>query len=224
MSKGIYHRDDYFTIKAQREGVRARSYYKLEDIDRKFQIFSHLNEKSWVLDLGCSPGSWVQYVLKKTNGKANIVGIDLKETQYFPEYTKQFHFIQGNVEEITEASLLQITEKRNFSVVMSDMAPDTTSNFDRDAYLSYELVLHSWEIAKNLFIRVSKKFPHEFSQKGVFIAKYFQGKESMKLFNQLRNEVKDLKKSINLFNLGKVKLFKPSSSRKKSREIYIIIK
>lgn len=224
MSKEIYYGNDYFTIKAQREGVRARSYYKLEEIDRKFQIFSYLNEKDWILDLGCSPGSWVQYVLKKTNGKANVIGIDLKKTQNFSEYIKKFHFIQGNIEEVTKSSLLQITKKRNFSVIMSDMAPDTTGNPDRDAYLSYELVLHSWEIAKSLLIRVSKKFPHEFSQEGVFIAKYFQGEESMELFNQLRNEVKDLKRSINLFNLGKMKLFKPNSSRKKSREIYIIIK
>ena len=66
---------DYYFHKAQNEGYAARSVYKLEEINNKFRI---LTNKSCVLDLGCSPGSWLQYTSKKVLPKGKLIGIDLK--------------------------------------------------------------------------------------------------------------------------------------------------
>ena len=66
---------DHYFYKAKSEGYVARSIYKLEEIDKKFHLISKGN---FVLDFGCSPGSWIQYVSKKIGKKGFVLGLDIK--------------------------------------------------------------------------------------------------------------------------------------------------
>ncbi|NQY74003.1 MAG: RlmE family RNA methyltransferase [Candidatus Margulisbacteria bacterium] len=181
--------DEYYTLKAKKLGIRARSYFKLEELDHKFKII-HDNNK--ILDLGAAPGSWIQYCRDKTKKKVSITSVDLKPIEPLNDFL--FNHIVENINDISVNSL-----GRDYDVVLSDMAPNTSGIKGQDTYESYELVLKAFSICKNVL-----------KDKGFFVAKYFQGEE----FQELRNELKQF------FNV--LKQFKPKSSRKKSKEIFFI--
>ena len=67
------HRHDTFFRKARNEGFAARAVYKLEDIDRRVRLF---HPGARVLDLGCRPGSWMQYACKAVGPHGKVVGVD----------------------------------------------------------------------------------------------------------------------------------------------------
>ncbi len=185
---------DHLTEKAKSQGYPARSVYKLEEIQKKFGL---IKKGDAILDLGCSPGSWLLYAAKEAGDQGRVFGIDLK-----PVETKLPDNVTAVQDDILRPEHRQIWEQEEgFDLVMSDMAPATTGRKDVDAARSAELCRMALDAAlKNL------------KTKGNFICKIFQGNE----FKAFEKEVKT--------SFTECRIFKPESCRKQSKEIYIIAK
>jgi 23S rRNA (uridine2552-2'-O)-methyltransferase len=186
---------DFYFKKAKKEKHLARSIYKLDEIDKKYKIFK---KGMSVIDLGCSPGSWLEYALSVVGDKGKIFGIDLKEVKKtFPPNVKT---VKGDIYnlEAFEKSLKE-TNMLFADIVMSDMAPNTSGMKDVDAYRSYELCIQALIVADK-FLKTG----------GTFITKIFQGED-------FKNFIDIIKKSFNNY-----KIYKPKSSRSESVEVYVI--
>ncbi|MBL4819015.1 MAG: RlmE family RNA methyltransferase [Deltaproteobacteria bacterium] len=131
-----YDRKDTYYRAAKRQGFVARSIYKLEEIDQSFKL---IPPKAHVLDLGCAPGSWLQYVEKKV-GKSGgrAVGIDLAPLAM--TFGPHVEFIQGDVFEVP-------IPEGSFDVVLSDMAPKTCGIKSVDQDRSMALCEQALDIA-----------------------------------------------------------------------------
>jgi 23S rRNA (uridine2552-2'-O)-methyltransferase len=113
-----HHRHDAFFKKARGAGFAARSVYKLEEIDRKLRL---LHRGDRVLDLGCRPGSWMQYALKVVGPSGAVVGIDRDP---LPQAIAGARVLCADIYTTPDAELLGPLAA--FDVVLSDMAPNTT--------------------------------------------------------------------------------------------------
>lgn len=191
-----YDRHDALYRKAKKEGFAARSVYKLEEIDRETKL---LHARDRVLDLGCAPGSWLQYVDQKlTHGAA--VGIDLLPTRV--ALTERVRVLQGDA---FETSLEELTGTppgeplRLFNVVLSDMAPNTTGIKTVDQARSLALCERALEVAERVLVRG-----------GNMCVKIFEGGD-MKQFLDSCKQV-----------FGTVKVKRPKGTRAGSVETYVI--
>ena len=186
-------RRDTYVRQSKVDGYRARSAYKLIEIDEKFKIFKG---GLTVIDIGAAPGSWSQYADKVTkNGK--LISIDLKKMEPIGSSLQ----IQGD---FTEEGVQREIKKNTTSkvdVVMSDMAVNTTGIKNIDSIQTGELCKEAMVFAKDLI-----------NENGYFISKIFMGGT----FNEIVAEGKKYFKE--------VKVFKPKSSRKDSKESFIICK
>ena len=186
-------RRDTYVRQSKVDGYRARSAYKLIEIDEKFKIFKG---GLTVIDIGAAPGSWSQYANKVSkNGK--LISIDLKKMEPIGSSLQ----IQGD---FTEEGVQQAIKKNTTSkvdVVMSDMAVNTTGIKNIDSIQTGELCKEAMVFAKDLL-----------NENGYFISKIFMGGT----FNEIVAEGKKYFKE--------VKVFKPKSSRKDSKESFIICK
>ena len=186
-------RRDIYVRQSKVDGYRARSAYKLKEIDEKFKIFKGGMS---VLDIGAAPGSWSQYVAKVVKS-GKIISIDLKEMENI-ENTLQ---IQGDFTLVDTQDQIKDYLKKKPDVVMSDMAVNTTGIKNIDSIQTGELCKEAMVFSKDVI-----------SEKGFFISKIFMGSTF--------NEIVALGKKL----FKEVKVFKPKSSRKDSKESFIICK
>jgi len=186
-------RRDAYVRQSKVDGYRARSAYKLKEIDEKFRIFKGGMS---VVDIGAAPGSWSQYVAKVVKS-GKIISIDLKEMESI-ENTLQ---IQGDFTSVDTQDQIKQYLKKKPDVVMSDMAVNTTGIKNIDSIQTGELCKEAMVFSKDVI-----------SEKGFFISKIFMGSTF--------NEIVALGKKI----FKEVKVFKPKSSRKDSKESFIICK
>ena len=183
---------DIFIRQSKIEGYRSRAVYKIKEIDDKFKI---LKNGISLIDLGAAPGSWTQYVAKKIkNGK--ILSIDLKRIDEIPN---TLHIIGDFANNKTQDKITKYFKEKKIDVILSDMAANTSGNKKVDSIVTGELCLEGLRFA----IKVLKK-------DGVFIAKFFMGS----IFNEIMTESKRFFKKTNVF--------KPLSSKKESKESFII--
>ena len=186
-------RRDAYVRQSKVDGYRARSAYKLIEIDQKFKIFKGgMN----IVDIGAAPGSWSQYASKKVKG-GNIISIDLKKMEEIPNTIQ----IQGDFTHEKIQYEIKNCLSKSLDVVMSDMAVNTTGIKNLDSIQTGELCKEAMFFSKNII-----------SEKGYFISKIFMGGTF--------NEIVALGKKI----FKEVKVFKPKSSRKDSKESFIICK
>jgi|TARA_B100001059_G_scaffold96615_1_gene95842 23S rRNA (uridine2552-2'-O)-methyltransferase len=186
-------RRDTYVRQSKVDGYRARSAYKLIEIDEKFKIFKG---GLTVIDIGAAPGSWSQYASKAVkNGK--IISIDLKEMEPIDNTTQIIGDFTNN--ETQEQIKNLLTDKTD--VVMSDMAVNTTGIKNIDSIQTGELCKDAMFFSKEII-----------SKNGFFISKIFMGGS----FNEIIQFGKKIFKD--------VKVFKPKSSRKDSKESFIICK
>ncbi len=186
-------RRDTYVRQSKVDGYRARSAYKLIEINEKFKIFKG---GMCVLDIGAAPGSWSQYVSKIVrNGK--IISVDLKKMEKI-ENTIQ---IKGDFTIQETQDDIKNYLSKEFDVVMSDMAVNTTGIKNIDSIQTGELCKEAMIFSKDVI-----------SNNGFFISKIFMGGTF--------NEIVALGKKI----FKEVKVFKPKSSRKDSKESFIICK
>ena len=186
-------RRDTYVRQSKVDGYRARSAYKLKEIDEKFRIFKGGMS---VIDIGAAPGSWSQYVAKVVKS-GKIISIDLKEMENI-ENTLQ---IQGDFTLVDTQNQIKEYLKKKPDVVMSDMAVNTTGIKNIDSIQTGELCKEAMVFSKDVI-----------SEKGFFISKIFMGSTF--------NEIVALGKKL----FKEVKVFKPKSSRKDSKESFIICK
>ncbi|MDB9937291.1 RlmE family RNA methyltransferase [Candidatus Pelagibacter sp.] len=184
---------DIYVRQSQVDGYRARSAYKLIEIDEKFKIFK--NGIS-VIDLGASPGSWSQYIAR-TVKSGRLVSIDLKDMEEIVNTIQ----IKGDFTEINSQEKIKELFKSKVDVVVSDMAVNTTGIKDIDAIYTGELAMEAMNFSKEMLVK-----------QGRFVSKIFLGSSF--------NEIVALGKKI----FKEVKVFKPKSSRKESKESFIICK
>ena len=184
---------DIYVRQSQVDGYRARSAYKLIEIDEKFKI---LKNGISVIDLGASPGSWSQYIAR-TVKSGRIVSIDLK----YMEEIKNNIQIKGDFTEVDLQEKIKGLFKSKVDVIVSDMAVNTTGIKDIDAIYTGELAMEAMNFSKDILVK-----------EGRFVSKIFLGSSF--------NEIVALGKKI----FKEVKVFKPKSSRKESKESFIICK
>lgn len=184
--------DKYFKL-AKKEGKLARSYYKLQEIDRRERIFAP--DVRGVVDLGASPGSWLEYALEKTAGRAALCAVDLKPIAR--KFKGVVEFKLADVREVTPDAFAAVVDR--FDVVLSDMAPSTSGVRLIDQARSLELC----ETAAAFAV-------HNLRPGGHFVCKIFEGPETASFRRGLQER------------FSTVKLFKPDASRDESFEIYVI--
>ena len=184
--------EDHYTRRARNEKWLARSVYKLEEIDRRFKLIRHGHR---LLDLGCYPGSWSQYSIKRVGPKGEVVGVDLEGPDLLS--APNFRFIKGDVLTLDLKWLAKEIGLRD--VVISDLAPHTTGIKIADTSRSMELAKRALEISLVVL-----------KEQGHFLCKAFEG-EDLKAFRSVFSKLFD-----------QIRLIRPSAVRKGSREVYLL--
>jgi 23S rRNA (uridine2552-2'-O)-methyltransferase len=184
-------RRDRFHQKAKKEGFLARAVYKLEELDAKHHV---LAPGQRVLDLGCAPGSWLQYARGVVGDGGVLVGLDRGPLK---APVAGARIVVGDVLTIDPALLKG--ELPAFDVVLSDMAPDTSGIRSLDQARSEALFERALEIATLVL-----------APGGNFVGKLFQGPDFKKLIEAVRAR------------FATMKTMKPASSRQISIEQYVV--
>lgn len=189
------HFSDVYVKKAQAEGYRSRAVYKLKEIDEKEQL---LKPGMTVVDLGSAPGGWAQYVAKKLATDGLIVAMDILPM----DPITHVHFIQGD---FCELSALQALQQHvpcgQVDLVLSDMAPNLSGNAGVDIPRAMALAELAFDFASE-----------SLKPGGVLLMKMFHG-----------SGFDDLVKKIRAC-FTRVVVRKPSASRSRSRETYLLAK
>lgn len=184
--------EDAYYHRAKKEGYAARSVYKLEEIDRRYKL---LRRGQKVLDLGCHPGSWLQYAAQKVGAKGLVVGVDLQPPTV--ELPRQARFVQGDLLTIEPGALKELAPA--YDLVLSDAAPKTTGVKGSDVIRSLELTTAAVELGLTLL-----------KPGGALVAKVFYGKDVDQLIHRVKRA----------FKMGKA--YKPQVTTAGSKEIYLL--
>jgi 23S rRNA (uridine2552-2'-O)-methyltransferase len=190
----MYKKNDHYARKAKKENFVARSVYKLMEIDQKYRVIKRGDQ---VLDLGASPGSWSQYATEKIGDKGRLLGIDLKKV--FLSIPNAV-FLKGDILTLDFGPILETHGFIHpFDVIISDMAPDTTSSRFTDQMKSLELCEMALEAAKRLL-----------RPGGNFVCKIFDSGDAMGFRDELKKQFRD------------VALLRPKSTQQASKEFFMI--
>jgi 23S rRNA (uridine2552-2'-O)-methyltransferase len=162
---------DHYSERAKKERYPARSVYKLKEAQKKYRL---IRKGDRVLDLGCSPGSWLLYAAELIGERGRVLGIDLKAIRI--KLPPQAETLTADILTIDRTWIDKQKLGNRFNVVLSDMAPATTGNKGLDAARSFQLCQGEFKEFSDI---VSARFKRH-------------------------------------------KIFKPRSSRKESKEIFIL--
>ena len=193
------HINDPYVKLAQKEGYRARAVYKLKEIDETEKL---IKPGQIIVDLGCTPGSWSQYVRNKLSGSiggginGTIIGLDMLPMEPIADV----HFIQGDFreQEVLE-QLEQLVAGRKVDLVLSDMAPNLSGIAVADAARMMDII--------DLAIDFSKQ---HMKPSGSLLVKCFNGTGFNEIVQKFRLEFKTVVQK------------KPKASRDKSSEIFLL--
>jgi 23S rRNA (uridine2552-2'-O)-methyltransferase len=185
---------EHYYKEAKALGYRARSAFKLKQIDKRFSVFC---KGDTVIDLGAAPGGWSQVALELVGDTGRVIAIDLSMMKPLPGV----EFIQGDISaESTQRELAGLVHGQ-VDVVISDMSPDITGNYSVDQARSL------WLCEQGLAVACKFLKPG-----GHFVCKLFEGEDSPGFFAIVKGQFRQIKR------------FAPEASRKSSSEIYIIAK
>ena len=191
----LRHVSDPYVKQAQKDGYRARSAYKLIELNEKDRL---IRPGMRILDLGSAPGGWSQVAGKLVGARGRVLATDILPMDALPNVD----FIQGDfTEDVIVQQLLDWLGGAKFDLIISDIAPNTTGIDSADAAKSIYLL----ELALDVARRTLKSHAD-------FVAKMFQGAGSDQFLKELRT------------HFGKVMVRKPAASRKESREVYVVAK
>jgi len=184
-------KDSYF-IKARKLGYRSRSVFKLIEINQKYNI---LKKESLILDIGCSPGGWSEFIVGNYQIK-NLVANDIELMKPIDEVT----FIHGDfTEDSVKKQIKSSNNNKKFNLILSDISTNKTGNNVTDQYQFYNIAENILEFSIN-----------GLTSNGVLVIKVFMGLG----FDDFTND-------LNHF-FEHVYIFKPKSSRAESKETYAI--
>ena len=183
------HINDPYVKLAQKEGYRARAAFKLKEIDEDEHL---IKPDQVIVDLGCTPGSWGQYV--RRNG--TLIGLDMLPMEPIAD----FHFIQGDFREPDVLQQLEdVVKGRKVDVVLSDMAPNLSGIASADAARMEHLI--------DLAIEFSQA---HLKPSGSLLVKCFKDMGFNDIVLKFRQEFKTVVQK------------KPKASRDKSSEIFLL--
>lgn len=187
------HFNDPYVKKAQMDGLRARSAYKLMAIQEKFKF---IKPGMYVVDLGAAPGSWSAYATTIVKPKGKVYALDILPM----DPVDQVEFMQGDFsQDAVIANFINSVGERKIDVVLSDMAP----NFSGLNIVDQARSMHLVEMAYYFASKVLKPG-------GAFLTKIFQGEGFDAFLKLLRTNFKE------------VKVCKPEASRARSKEMYLL--
>lgn len=187
------HFDDVYVKKAQAEGYRSRAVYKLQEIDLREGL---IKPGMTIVDLGAAPGGWAQYALQKMKGHGILVAMDILPMEGMSGVT----FIQGDFqEEEVLQKLMASIPKKSVDLILSDMAPNMSGTPAIDIPRAMGLAELAFDFADNML-----------KPGGNLFMKIFHGAGVDALIQSARMSFK------------KVHLRKPSASRARSRETYLL--
>ena len=158
--------------------------------------FKFLKKGTYLLDLGCSPGGWAQ-VATKIISKGEILSVDNKSM----DNIHNVNFLKGDLLDNEICEKISNYFEKKFDVVISDIAANTTGNRNLDSFRTGELCLTAMNLAKKVL-----------NKEGVFLSKVFMGS----VFDEINKKARECFKNV-------IK-YKPSSSKKESKELYIYCK
>ena len=185
---------DPYFRKSQIQGYRSRSAFKLIEMNKKFNF---LKKDSLLLDLGSSPGGWSQ-VARKEISYGKILAVDTTPMKEI----KNVDFINGDFSKNEiNTRIISYFSNRKANVVLSDMAANTSGNKTLDSYRTGDLCIKAMNLGKKIL-----------SNDGIFLSKIFMGS----IFQEINSAAKMYFKNV-------IK-YKPLSSKKESKEIYIYCK
>jgi 23S rRNA (uridine2552-2'-O)-methyltransferase len=185
---------EHYYKQAKKTGYRARSAFKLKQINKKFNI---LKQGDSVIDLGASPGGWSQ-VAKEIIGEGQLIGIDLLHVQ---PITGAIFLKDDMTKDSTITKIEELLDTKKADVVISDMSPDISGNYSVDQAKSIFLCQQALKTAEVLL-----------KSGGHFVCKAFEGEDLKEFTDELKSKFK------------MVKHHHPQASRKSSSEVYIIAK
>lgn len=187
-------RRDPFVKKARDDGWRSRAVYKLEQIDKRDRV---IRPGMCIVDLGCAPGGWAQYALKKLGNKGKVVGIDLLPV----DELRGLAFYQGDFrsQEAIDWIASEIGTNRRADLVLSDMAPNLSGNRLRDQAQSIELLQDAAGFCDDWL-----------KADGDFLFKAFHGEDLPEFVDSLKTRFES------------VLWRKPGASRQESREVFVL--
>lgn len=189
------HFDDVFVKKAQAEGYRSRAVYKLKEVDEKEHL---LKPGMTVVDLGAAPGGWTQYVSEKLEGNGTIIALDILPMDALPGVD----FILGDFrEDDVFQQLKNKVSERGVDLLLSDMAPNMSGSAAVDIPRAMYLVELAFDFGEKML-----------KPGGALLMKVFHGVGFDELVKQARTQFE------------KVVIRKPTASRSRSRETYLLAK
>ncbi|KPK31880.1 MAG: 50S rRNA methyltransferase [Nitrospira bacterium SG8_35_1] len=187
---------DYYFKKAKKDNYPARSVYKLEEAQKKYQF---LKTGDTVLDLGCQPGSWSILAAKIVGPKGLVVGVDLQEGKKI-SLAKAAEIVWFCDDIMSYDSVAKIQKiRKNFRIILSDIAPRTSGNKWVDQQQSLNLARRVLELTEQLL-----------ESNGNLYVKVFEGEDFKEFVDTVRKHFKT------------VKVVKPKSSRSESREVFVL--
>ena len=203
---------DHYFHQAKKEWYVARSAFKLQELDEKFKLF--WPQTRTVIDIGCAPGSWLQYVSKvvhknKWKREPLVLGFDLKKVHINLPYTVTFVQDITQQEAVKDIITQQFTTRDidnkqvegSIDIIISDMAPNTVGNKGTDALRASYLVMETMRMYEQLL-----------KPDGKFAIKVFMGPGFEELVKYCRTQR----------GTAHIKIFKPKACRKESKETYIV--
>lgn len=196
MSPKPYIPNDKWSKRAAERGFRARSVFKLQELDERFHL---IRSGMKILDIGAAPGSWLQYESSKIGNSGMAIGIDLKEIEPIASNIKTF--VGDITDDAAMATIFSDLGIEKFDLVLSDIAPNTSGIKDVDQWRSLEL--------SRLVVACAKKY---LKSGGMLVMKVFRGRD----FDDFLHEMKTM--------FSDVRQVSVEASRDRSREVYVVCK
>ncbi len=187
------HKRDSWRRQAKSSGYRARSAFKLIQIQEKFKL---IREGDVILDVGCHPGGWSQVAVELTGEDGIVIGVDLEPCQP----VEGAMLLVGDItESSTQDRILQELGGRVINTIVSDISPDITGNWDIDQAVAMTLVADVLDFSLDLLCKG-----------GSFTTKIFQGVGIEELITAVKPY------------FSEVRRFSPMASRNSSSEVYLV--
>ncbi len=183
---------DAYRRRAKAEGYVSRAVYKLQAIDRKYRLFRRGQR---VLDLGCSPGSWLQYIAGRIGPEGMAVGVDLEPPQV--PLRHPLYFVEGDIQSLDFEAIR--AQSYSFDVIVSDLAPKTSGIKGVDQQRSLDLAQRAWDAAREFL-----------APGGHFLVKIFEGPDVEAFTAQIKTAFRQCHR------------LKPAGSRPASKEYYLL--
>jgi len=187
-----YNVQDKYFHEAKKQGYRARSAFKLLEIQEKMNI---IRKGDHVLDLGCYPGSWLQVVSDIVGDSGLVLGVDLEETKK----VEGVKTLQADVFADETIRTILAMHAGRFDVITADMAPNTSGIKDVDQYRSVELNVQVLMLCRKLL-----------KPGGSVVSKLFVGADFQQAYKPFKDSFQALKQ------------VRPDATRDRSIEVYLV--